>query len=419
MIQNEQFWYHWRNGEFDEALKCTISNKKSRKGARLFGATNHAMETNIVAGISAGEFLYDFLMINPTVVQGIDFARSEDLSSLFSLAQFAKTVDMDVATGDMAQLQGYVAEQIFAQKLEAAGYDVQFPETSNQPGWDLLVDGEKFQIKCGSNRSIVDEHLERYPDIPVYVNEELAKYYYDHPNVYSIGVTREEVFVATKTTLSHAEDLLDFEIPWISAGVSSFYNFRRVMKEQLPLQLAARNVVIDTTSRVALATAGQTAFTYAATAMFASGGAFVIVLPLVGAYVGLSQSWRVTDKLKRILAKKEFQRLENSLYDLIQVLKKQLNVKKNIKNEKWQQIFEESANNQPLSNLDKIHQERIRFIKNMEKELTLIEFEIKKDPLRAFERLVNVVMKSGIHVFSIRRELFNLETTMKELYKKL
>src|SRR5690554_2883059 len=100
MIHNEQFWEHWRNGEFEQAMHCAVSAKRKRKGARLFGNTEQTKETNIIAGISAGEFLYDYLMINPAAAKGIDFARSEDLSSLFSLSQFAKTVDTEVAPGD-------------------------------------------------------------------------------------------------------------------------------------------------------------------------------------------------------------------------------------------------------------------------------------------------------------------------------
>lgn len=418
MIHNEQFWGHWRNGEFEQAMKCTVSGKRKRKGAGLFGNPQPSGETDLIAGISAGEFIYDFLMINPTVVDGIDFARSEDLGSLFSLARFAKTIDLDITTGDMAQLQGYVAEQMIAGKLEAAGHDVQFPETSNQAGWDLLIDGQEFQVKCGSHPSIVDEHLERYPDIPVYVNDELALHYSDNPNVYSAGVTREAVTGATHSTLSHAEDLLDLEIPWIAAGVSSFYNVRRMVREQLPLQLAARNVVIDTTSRASLSAAGQAALTVAASTLFGSG-AFVIVLPLVGAYAGLKQSSRVADKLKKFLAKAEYQQLENSLYDLVNVMKRQLNVKQEIKQAKWQDILQKSFNHTPISNLEGIHQERLMFNSNMNKELTSIEHEIKKDAIRAFERLIAVLMKSGIHVYSIQSELLSVEKGMKALHKKL
>ena len=56
MIQNEQFWEYWRNGEFEQAMKCTVGKKNKRKGARLFGSTNQTEEMNGIVGISVGEF---------------------------------------------------------------------------------------------------------------------------------------------------------------------------------------------------------------------------------------------------------------------------------------------------------------------------------------------------------------------------
>ena len=133
MITNEQFWAYWRQGKFEEALACTVQQPVAqKKGALLFQKA--ATETNAIATVSVGEFLFDYMMVNPTVVEGLDFARSEDLSSLLQLSNFASGVDTSVATGDMAQLQGYVAEQMIAQELGLAGYDVTFPQTSNQAG---------------------------------------------------------------------------------------------------------------------------------------------------------------------------------------------------------------------------------------------------------------------------------------------
>lgn len=31
MIQNEQFWEYWRNGEFEQAMKCTVGKKIKEK----------------------------------------------------------------------------------------------------------------------------------------------------------------------------------------------------------------------------------------------------------------------------------------------------------------------------------------------------------------------------------------------------
>ena len=50
----------------------------------------------------------------------------------------------------------------------------------------------------------------------------------------------------------------------------------------------------------------------------------------------------------------------------------------------------------------------------MNKELIAIEHEIKKDCIPAFERLLTVLMESGIHVYSIRSELLKVEKAMKE-----
>ncbi|MGR5971832.1 hypothetical protein ACT7CX_05950 [Bacillus cereus] len=108
-------------------------------------------------------------------------------------------------------------------------------------------------------------------------------------------------------------------------------------------------MAIDTTSRASLAAAGQVACTFAAKAVFVSGGAFAIVLPLVGAFVGLKQSWRVANKLKKILAKKEFSQLEISLQDLVVAMKRQLGLKEEIKKEKWKSILHEIFNKKTYS----------------------------------------------------------------------
>jgi hypothetical protein len=51
--------------------------------------------------------------------------------------------------GHLNQLQGYVFEQIAAHSLRESGAVVQLPDSSNNPGWDLLVNGEPVQAKCG------------------------------------------------------------------------------------------------------------------------------------------------------------------------------------------------------------------------------------------------------------------------------
>jgi hypothetical protein len=186
VINNKRFCDYWNKGMITEALNCPLEEQpksNNKLQTMLFGTREQMKQTGVISGISAGEFIYDYVMINPTVVEGLDFARTEDLSSLFSLSQFASGIDTSVLSGDMAQIQGYVAEQMLAVELQAKGYDVEFPETSNNPGWDILIDGQPFQVKNLADPAGVNEHLERYPDIPVYVNEELATYRGQSPSL--------------------------------------------------------------------------------------------------------------------------------------------------------------------------------------------------------------------------------------------
>ena len=233
-IPNKQFWSYWKKGEYENALNCSLEeeNKEDRLKTMLFGNSEQIVQSGAVTSLSVGEFVYNYLMIDPPAVAGIDFARSKDLSSLFALNDFSRSIDITSSTGD-AQLQGYVAEQMIAIELQAKGHDIEIPSNSNNPGWDLLVDGEPFQVKCLSRPNGVLDHFEKYPDIPVYVNEELAPYFEGHPNVYVSNISRDEVIEATTSTISNADSLLDFEIPLIAASVSSISNIMKVWKDDL------------------------------------------------------------------------------------------------------------------------------------------------------------------------------------------
>lgn len=412
MIKNEQFWAYWRAGEFDEALNCQLSNEPKRRGAGLFKRS----QTTVITAISAGEFLYDYLMIDPTVVDGLDFARADDLSNLFQLSRFAETIDTESLTGDMAQLQGYVAEQMIAQELAAAGHDVQFPNASNQAGWDLLVDGQHFQVKCAASKQVVEAHFEKYPETPVIVNAELAPLYAGNPMVLSTSVSREQVLADTKKTLDHAADIMDFELPWITFGVSAFTNVHRIRKDGILLSTAARNVAADTASRSAMAAAGQTVLGAIGTVLMPGAGS--IVFPVVGAFIGLSQGGKLSNVVKRQFAKKEEAALCKALNDLIDQMLHVLMLKQDVKVKKWQQLQE----NLPMrvgEAFSKKHKERLQLLENVCNELQSIRRSVEEEPVKAFERILNVLGKAGIHVYTLRRELAQVELALLAYGRKI
>ncbi|MBM7660384.1 putative membrane protein [Bacillus mesophilus] len=425
-IPNKQFWAYWDKGMFDEALKCSVTEKKreeNRLQTMLFGTPDQLKQTGAVTTISVGEFIYDYVMINPTVVAGIDFARTEDLSNLFSLSQFASQVDTTVLTGDIAQIQGYVAEQMLAIELQAKGHDIEFPTTSNNPGWDILVDGQPFQVKNLASPDGVRDHLENYPDIPVYVNEELAKYFEGNPSVYVSNISREEVLEATQSTLTHADDLLDFEIPLIALGVSSIYNVKRVWKDDVAINQAVFNVISDTSSRVVLGALGQKAGILVGTMLFGPAGG--ITGAMLGVFTGASQGGRLSTSVKRVFSKKQEQAVINALDTLIQKVISQIDIKLDIKKKKMgelrSELLESDANEAILNDAERRYQDELGYLKNKREELVKQRKSISSGSftLEIIPSTMVTITKSGVHPVHYQDELKLLQQAVKELQKKL
>ncbi len=128
-----------------------------------------------VTGAATAELLFDVAAIDPRVVAAADFSRVEDLGDIFRFGAFAEQIEgMGEAarTGAESGLRGYLAEMMVATRLQ--GHEVSLPDTANNPGVDLFVDGHPFQVKCYGDDSAamaaLGEHFERFPEIPVYMN---------------------------------------------------------------------------------------------------------------------------------------------------------------------------------------------------------------------------------------------------------
>ena len=153
----------------EEALNKPIQETSREQRA----ASVLSSETQAAMGITFGDLIYDIVRIDPTIVEAADFARAADLSEIPSFVHFADRLsELPASTfdGNISQIQGYVAEHLVAQSLRSQGVEVEFPKSSSQAGYDLIVNGTQFQVKCLSSPSGVNEHLVKYPDIPVFVN---------------------------------------------------------------------------------------------------------------------------------------------------------------------------------------------------------------------------------------------------------
>ncbi len=94
-INNPEIDRLMNQGEFGLALREPIRQADAQGrnlesimlGPKLSAG---AKEDLAYAGITLGDFLYDYIRIDPTVVEGIDFARHADLHNFLTFAHFAE-----------------------------------------------------------------------------------------------------------------------------------------------------------------------------------------------------------------------------------------------------------------------------------------------------------------------------------------
>ena len=170
------------------------------------------IETGAVATVTAGEILWHAAAIDRTVLAAADFSRTEDLGDPLTFAAHAWQFS---GPGSEAALRGYTAEQIVHDHLVSYGHHVQLPEKSNMPGYDLLVDGMPVQVKCGESLTLLREHFQKFPDIPVIANSELVAgaQKLDAPWSHLVsglpGLDLPTVSGRVEAALAHAEEITD------------------------------------------------------------------------------------------------------------------------------------------------------------------------------------------------------------------
>jgi outer membrane lipoprotein SlyB len=308
----------------EKMLDEPLFDEKTSKKASRFGWDS---SDTAVAGMTVGDLVYDIVHLDPMVLEAADFVRTEDLADIFRFSIFADGLaglPPESFEGHLNQLQGYVAERFVGQHLQGIGAEVEFPESAAEPGYDLIVNGDPFQVKCLSGPDGVLEHFDKYPDIPVFVNEEVLSSLEGYEqltvgeNVFSIpGFTHEEILGMTESSFEAGHEVLDFEIPFISLAVATtrnlleYYRYGPIAKKDLAINMAT-----DFTSMTAGGFVGSKALGLSMMILFGPAGA--VVGGAAGAIAGsvfgrkvVSQEYR-----NRRRAKKERRCLEICLEDL-------------------------------------------------------------------------------------------------------
>jgi hypothetical protein len=425
-FNSTEFKKRWGNGEYREALRMPLETpSKGRLKNMLFGNKVERSQSGAILTISTGDFLYDYIRIDPNVVKGIDFARADDLSSIASFSVFARGIDTSVNTGDIAQLQGYVAEKIVALELQARGHDVQFPETSNQEGWDILVDGMPFQVKNWATSQGVYEHFEKYPDIPVLVNEELASNFQYNPMVYPVdGISHAEIVDLTKTNLDLGADLHDFQIPMISLLVSTYFNGKLLIKKDINSLNAGINILTDTSSRVVGGTAGNFSGSALGGALFGPAG--ILVGGAIGAFFGIGQGGRIASFVKSSFYQNEKRNVRMYLAELLDKTAYAIDKKVSIRDDGFNTIElylnQKTNNKKSIHALSEYYNDNREYLTGIKNRMLKLSNDLRNHIGDLDEQIVEafkLIARSGVHPVMIQKELKNFQSALNELKNKI
>ena len=191
--------------------------------------------------------------------------------------------------GWVAGLKGHIGEQKAEHLLDIAGLDVALPELGNEPGFDLIVEGLKVQVKTVGNFSEVAEHLSIHEGIPVIFNadaigipdgipvldaSEFAELIHggatDFGAVALEGLSAEDATDVASDGLGAATGSVEMSIPFVTIGLSSLREIKLLTKGHTDFGTAAKNIGIDAAAKGGGAFAGGKAGALIGTA-FAPG----------------------------------------------------------------------------------------------------------------------------------------------------
>ena len=281
-----------------------------------------------VAALTFGDLIYDMVRVDQRYIDGVDFSSPKtDLSSVFKIGK--QNISESPETLNILHernYSGYTHEFVTHRWARNRGEEVEIPKKFNQPGYDSINNGEKFQIKFNSVDAI-REHRLKYPDIKVRSDIETAEAYKEKfpediamvfgttPNVLTADIVSEGK-VASMEVFKN-EELFETGVPevlGIAALIPLVKNVSYINKNETSVESGIRNIGIDVVGR--------------GSGMFVGGAIGSIFGPIgtaIGAIGGgiLGKSFSDDIKIEEYCSK-ERQQMEDALHKYIVTVKEKL-----------------------------------------------------------------------------------------------
>ena len=165
------------------------------------------------------------------------------------------------------------------------GYMVEQAESATQEGWDLLIDGSRFNVKNVAGLAGIREHFAAYPDIPVITSRETAAAAAAEniDNAYADPVLdHEQTVKLTRESLTQGKDIAHFSFPAVTLITETTLHIWGLLLGRFSLKTALRNIALNTAARSAGSMAGT-----------AAGAGMLLFGPAEAPIGGFSGAWLV------------------------------------------------------------------------------------------------------------------------------
>lgn len=280
--------------------KELAENKSVQKELNKLISDKHSNKvTGVMAGTVGASMLWTYSQIDSSVMDAISFSSAGNPESFSQIQEIAESTLLN--DGALTRLSGYVAEQKVAMDLASSGQTVEFPDSATEAGYDLLVNGEMFQVKCSLDADYVMSHFDKYPDIPILVNSELAEELGGHPNI--IPVDSLSYYDVQEITSESVANIADFNesldllpIPVIALGFAAYRNFGMYSSGAIDSTQYAQNVGTEFATRAGGALLGGKIGGAIGTVL---GPAGTIIGAGLGSYIGGVAGGTGADTLNR------------------------------------------------------------------------------------------------------------------------
>ena len=229
---------------------------------------------SIIAGVAGANVFHQYMCVDDHVYEGISRLSGENIDNFSDLSAKLETYSHDsqgLTEGALNKLKGHVAESHAAKHFEEAGIEVVWPETSNQEGWDLLLNGNQVNVKLEKDANSLVEHFKEHPEVPVVIPsdadnipetafhfdpsegvEHLFDYLKENPenavivneSLSSVDLT-ESIEKGTDFALGVDEGIPGSSFPIFTAAFSSWREIKLLNKRHTEMETSLKNIGLD------------------------------------------------------------------------------------------------------------------------------------------------------------------------------